>query len=75
MKHQITLTCEAGHSQTITADGMTGEMAEDYCGLLDGTSNWFVHPPGPESMLCKCCHPGCGRPYKATFVEIPNEDS
>lgn len=69
-KYEITLTCEAGHSQTMTTEGMTEEMAKDFAGMLDGTSDWLIHKPGPESKIGKCNYPDCGKPFKATVEKI-----
>lgn len=66
MKFRITLECEGGHLQTLVTEGMSEEMARDYATMLDGTSQWFIYPPGPESSIGKCCYPGCGKPFKAT---------
>jgi hypothetical protein len=63
----IVFRCESGHEQRITYHGMPREMVEFQAGLLDGTSPYYVHPPGPESQIGKCGI--CGSQVKATVVE------
>ncbi len=70
MTFKITLTCQGGHEQVLYTQGMAKAMALDYAALLDGTSDFFVHPPLPDSRLHKCCYPGCGRPFTAAVEEI-----
>lgn len=61
----VTIICESGHSQTIKVEGMSREWAEQWAGLIDGTSTFYVHSPiGTESVIGKCGI--CGKQIKAT---------
>lgn len=62
---QIVLSCPNGHIQKIEVQGMTLEMAKDYCQMLDGTSPFFVHSPigDPNTRIGKCIT--CGANFSA----------
>lgn len=53
-KQRLRITCKRGHTQEITIDGMSRDDAEQYAGILDGSSPFFVHPSPPESLVGKC---------------------
>lgn len=51
----IEIECEKGHKQVLQVVGELGsEWAENYAGLLDGTSPWYRFPPGDDSVIGKC---------------------
>lgn len=55
MDYFIEATCANGHSQVlqVSAD-LGGDYAFVLAGLLDGTSELYRFPPGPESVISKC---------------------
>jgi len=65
----IRITCASGHTQTIEVEGCSKEWAEDFASLLDGTSKFFIHPPGPDSLLSKCGR--CGATVRCQVTEQP----
>jgi predicted acyltransferase len=68
VKHLITARCVAGHEQVLTVDGRLGRRwAEILAGLLDGTSDVYVHQPGPDSVIGKCGR--CGAHIQCTVTE------
>ncbi len=74
---KVVATCSSGHSSSIIHEGMTREGVELFAGILDGTSPAFMFPPGPESVIGKCCwadpaYPNhhCGKPFKCTIEEV-----
>jgi hypothetical protein len=68
---QLTLVCASGHSQKIQlGPGFTRAMAEDYAGLIDGTSDMFIASPlGTDSPIGKCCI--CGAQIRAQIEQVP----
>ncbi|HLW67869.1 MAG TPA: hypothetical protein VKS79_21300 [Gemmataceae bacterium] len=68
---EITATCENGHTHIVKLDANTFSKAgaEQWAGLLDGSSRFFVHPPGPESVIGKCGI--CQKPFKCTIKDKP----
>lgn len=52
---------------------VTREWAENYAGILDGTSPYYVYPPGPDSVIGQCQE--CGGRFaaraKAASGEVP----
>lgn len=51
----IIARCAQGHTQELKIDGNLGlEWAAHYMGLLDGSSEMYKFPPGPESIIGKC---------------------
>lgn len=74
----VRIICEKGHSQEIRFDDtFTREYVESWCGLIDGNSPLFVHPPvGTSSVIGKCSWPvdkgygrTCGKQIKAVIVD------
>jgi hypothetical protein len=43
------------------------DYVEGLAGLLDGTSPWFIHPPGPDSTIGKCAT--CGGQLESSIEE------
>jgi hypothetical protein len=65
----VDLQCDNGHSQRIYLRGMTAEMANDYAGILDGTSPMYVTDPRvarQETFIGHCQRPNCGALFRAT---------
>ncbi len=50
----VTFTCANGHSEEVKLVGEDERYARIWAGLLDGSSELYQHPPGPDSPLCKC---------------------
>jgi hypothetical protein len=51
----IEATCGNGHRQILQISAELGrEYAYHLAGLLDGTSEMYRFPPGPESVIGKC---------------------
>ncbi len=51
----VTALCGEGHSQTLQVDASMGlEFVKQWAGLMDGTSPFYLNPPGAESMIGKC---------------------
>jgi hypothetical protein len=50
----IEATCEKGHRQLLQIEGQGREWALTLAGLLDGSSEMYRFPPGPESPIGKC---------------------
>ncbi len=79
LKIVTTTTCEAGHTQELTFLGMPHEWVEQWCGLVDGTSDLYQAKPcdDPRSVIGKCCWPvdgkPCGKQIKAVIVGESNE--
>jgi hypothetical protein len=73
MNYRITALCGSGHVQTMLLSGELGgrAFADEQAGLLDGTSRFYVIPPGPDSFIGKCV--SCGRPFRCTVTEEPAE--
>ena len=46
--------CLNGHTQEITIRNVSRLWAESWAGLMDGTSDLYVHKPGPASVIGKC---------------------
>ncbi len=65
--HTLELLCANGHRDLLTIEGVSREWVEVYCGIVDGTSPLYKHPPGPESSIGKCGI--CGVPFKARVVD------
>lgn len=53
-RYKVTFTCQNGHQQAITYEGVTKGTAEMWAGLCDGTSHFYAYPPGPDSVIGKC---------------------
>jgi hypothetical protein len=49
------------------------EWAENLARLLDGTSAFYIHKPGPDSPIGKCAT--CGGKLTVTVEEIEVEDA
>ena len=64
--HEVTATCENGHTQKLRLDANSYSKAgaEQWAGLMDGTSPFFLHPPGDESVIGKCGI--CGKRFKCS---------
>lgn len=66
----VELLCENNHRQRIYLRGMTAEMADDYAGILDGTSPVYAYPPREhpvtESSIGRCQFNSCGAWFRAT---------
>lgn len=68
--YRIIAVCTGGHSQAIQVDGSLGrEFAEEQAGILDGTSEMYLVPPGPDSIIGKCGI--CGRKIHCTVEDLP----
>jgi hypothetical protein len=69
---RITVRCIASpttHSKVVRVKARLGRRrAEELAELLDGTSLAFVHPPGPNSPIGRCCV--CGGECEAEVSEI-----
>jgi hypothetical protein len=50
---------------------MSIEQLQQWAGLMDGTSPMYVYPPDKKSVIGKCGV--CGKPFKATVTEVPDE--
>lgn len=59
------ITCAAGHTFQIAHHGISREVVEANCAIIDGTSPMYKHPPGADSMIGRCGHPGCTERIKA----------
>ena len=46
--------CLNGHKEIYRLEGLSLIHAKQYASLLDGTSPFYVHPPGDGSMIGKC---------------------
>lgn len=49
------------------------EWAENLARLLDGTSAFYIHKPGPDSPIGKCAT--CGGKLTATVEEVEAKDA
>jgi hypothetical protein len=73
---RITVQCAANkaHAKLISLERSLGrECAETFAALLDGSSRWFIHRPGPNSPLGKCAV--CGAQLKCAIEERSPEDA
>lgn len=51
----VTAECRQGHVQALQLDADLGmEYAVMLAGLMDGSSRFYIYPPGPSSMIGKC---------------------
>jgi hypothetical protein len=70
VNYRITALCGGGHVQSILVSGELGRVfADEQAGILDGTSRFYVIPPGPDSFIEKCA--SCGRPFRCSVTEEP----
>jgi hypothetical protein len=69
---RITVRCVASptqHAKVIRVKARLGRRrAEELAELLDGTSLAYVHAPGPQSPIGRCCV--CGSECEAEVSEI-----
>lgn len=68
-RHYVKVECTGCAAvDIVTLQGVLPEFATHYCGLLDGTSPMFVHPPSkdPNSKLGKCIQ--CGAQIHARLI-------
>ncbi len=69
--------CPAGHEQTFYLDpSLTLEWAQQWAGLLDGSSPLYVHSPiGTDSPIGKCCFEMrgsiCGEQFRCEVFRGP----
>ena len=67
---KIRLECRNGHSSEMLVGGMTKEEAKDFCGILDGSSPFFVHSPrepeNQQTLIGRCVI--CGAIFDAQVV-------
>jgi hypothetical protein len=56
--------CANGHKGELKFIGVDRRWAEIWAGLTDGSSELYVHPPGPDCAFCKCGI--CGAPFKCS---------
>lgn len=73
---RITVRCknDQDHAKILKIDARLGiEYAEALCGLIDGSSRHYIHPPGDLSPIGKCgiCH---GK-LAATVEEVETNDA
>ena len=63
------LTSPIQHAKVIRVKARLGRRkAEELAELLDGTSLAYIHPPGQQSPIGRCCV--CGSECEATVSEI-----
>jgi hypothetical protein len=71
---RITLRCVSHptqHAKVVRVKARLGKRrAQELADLLDGTSLAYVHPPGPNSPIGRCCI--CGDEIEAQVSEIVN---
>jgi hypothetical protein len=64
----VTAECRQGHTQALQLDA---DLGMDYAvmlgGLMDGTSRFYIYPPGPSSTIGKCSI--CQSPITVTVAE------
>ena len=69
---RITIRCSKNptqHAKVLRVKARLGRRrAEELAELLDGTSLAYVHPPGPQSPIGRCCV--CGAECEAEVSEI-----
>jgi hypothetical protein len=46
--------CDRAHEQRIRIEGRSRDWIAGLAALLDGTSPYYIHPPGPNTVLGKC---------------------
>lgn len=65
---QVEIRCEGDHVQKLRMEGYTREMAESWCGLVDGSSPMYISDPrkDEDSPIGKCGI--CGRPVHASVL-------
>jgi hypothetical protein len=56
--YRIKVVCDHGHRQEMLLHGVTETWIGVYCGLLDGTSQLYVHPPRADlkSRIGRCSY-------------------
>ncbi len=55
MRYKVTMSCENGHSHSITFEGESRDWVESWAGLMDGTSPFYKFSPiGTDSIIGKC---------------------
>jgi hypothetical protein len=70
---RITVRClaQATHTKVLRVKARLGRRrAEELAELLDGTSLAYVHPPGPQSPIGRCCV--CGGECEAEVSAVVN---
>lgn len=73
---QIVVRCTAQpekHAKILRMRSEDKTYAENLATLLDGTSAFYIHKPGPDSPIGKCAT--CGAPLTATVEEIEVKDA
>jgi hypothetical protein len=69
---RITVRCvhsPMAHAKVVRVKARLGRgKAQDLADLLDGSSLAYVHPPGPQSPIGRCCV--CGGECSAEVSEI-----
>jgi hypothetical protein len=69
---RITVRCTREpekHAKILRLNGDLGmAWAERLAGLIDGTSPFYIHGPGPNSPIGKCCV--CGAQIASTLEEV-----
>ena len=73
---RITVQCtqNKAHVKILSLDPALGmDYAEDFAGLLDGSSPFFIHKPGPLSPIGKCGI--CNAQLRATIEERGPENA
>jgi hypothetical protein len=50
------------------------EYAQMLAGLLDGSSKFYIYPPGPESPIGKCCTCGGALSAEVAEVDVPTKE-
>jgi hypothetical protein len=68
---RIVIRCQKDddHAKVLRFDPHLGfEWVWTLAGLLDGTSPFYIYPPGEGSPIGKCAI--CGAPYTCTVLEI-----
>lgn len=66
-RYIIKAVCPNGHVQQIAFDGFTRADVERTAGLMDGSSELYVFPPGPDSLIGKCA--SCGESFFCEVIE------
>jgi hypothetical protein len=63
-RYLITATCDTGHRQSVTTEGLSLTEAETAAGLIDGSSIFYRIRPrdGDERIIGRCSV--CGKPFR-----------
>lgn len=69
--HQIIVRCQSDrdHAKVLRIDGALQESyIETLAGLLDGSSHYFLNPPGDRSPIGKCAT--CGGTLRSEISQV-----